>query len=376
MQTHHHPLPGSTAGTRREIVSRHYGPAGTAQKVYVQASLHADELPGMLVAHRLCERLAALEAEGRLAGEVVVVPVANPIGLSQAVLRTNVGRFDLASGDNFNRHYPSLDAAVAARIEGRLCADAEANVALIRTELRTAIAALPATTELEGQRRVLLGLAADASVVLDLHCDGEALLHLYTATPLWPEAEPLARCIGAEATLLAVDSGDDPFDEACSQTWWRLRERFAKPGTSGFPIPLACLSATVELRGMADVSHTLADADAAALVAYLQHSGVVCGAAAAMPPLRARATALEAVDVLVAPVTGIVVFRRALGERIAAGDHVLDVVDPITGQAHAVHAKSAGLLFARESQRHATAGRSLCKIAGEVPVRRGKLTSA
>ena len=191
-----------------------------------------------------------------------------------------------------------------------------------------------------------------------------------------PEAEPLARCIGAEATLLAVDSGDDPFDEACSQTWWRLRERFAKPGTSGFPIPLACLSATVELRGMADVSHTLADADAAALVAYLQHSGVVCGAAAAMPPLRARATALEAVDVLVAPVTGIVVFRRALGERIAAGDHVLDVVDPITGQAHAVHAKSAGLLFAREAQRYATAGWSLCKIAGEVPVRRGKLTSA
>ena len=375
MQTRHHPLPGSSAGTRREIVSRHYGPAGTAHKVYVQASLHADELPGMLVAHRLCERLAALEADGRLASEVVVVPVANPIGLSQAVLRTNAGRFDLASGDNFNRHYPALDEVVAARIEGRLVADAATNVALIRAELRAAIAALPATTELEGQRKTLLGLAADASVVLDLHCDGEALLHLYTATPLWPEAEPLARCIGAEATLLAVDSGDDPFDEACSQTWWRLRERYAAPGTERLPIPLACLSATVELRGMADVSHAHAEADAAALVAFLAHRGVVRGPVAELPPLLAPATVLEAVDVLVAPIAGVVVFRRALGERIAVGDHVLDVVDPVTGRAHAVHSRSAGLLFAREAQRHASAGRSLCKIAGQVPVRHGKLTS-
>jgi predicted deacylase len=371
MQTRHHLLPGSPPGTQREIVSHHYGVPGSDRKVYIQASLHADELPGMLVAHHLRERLRHLEAEGRLAGEVVVVPVANPIGLAQSVLRTNAGRFDLASGANFNRHYPALAEAVAARVAQRLGPDGDANAKVIRAALVEAIAELPAPTELAGQRKILLGLAADAEVVLDLHCDGEALVHLYTATPLWPAAEPLARCLGAEATLLAQASGDDPFDEACSQTWSQLAARFA----GRFPVPLACLSVTVELRGMADVSHELADADAAALVAFLAHRGIVAGTAPALAPLRRAATRLDAVDVLVAPVAGVVVFRRALGEWVAAGDVVVDVVDPLSGQVHAVASRTDGLLFAREAQRHASAGRGLAKIAGSVTVRSGKLTS-
>jgi predicted deacylase len=371
MQTRHHPLPGATPGTRREIVSHHYGPLDSGRKAYVQASLHADELPGMLVAHHLRERLAALESEGLLRGEVVVVPAANPIGLSQAVLRTPTGRFDLASGDNFNRHYPVLADAVIARLAGGLGPDPEANVRAIRVALGAAVDALPAATELAGQRKILLGLAADAEVVLDLHCDGEALVHLYTAPALWHEAEALARCLGAEASLLAVESGDDPFDEACSHTWSRLAAHFA--GVA--PVPLACLSVTVELRGMADVSHELARADAAALVDFLRHRGLVEGPGPVLPPLRRAASSLDAVDVLAAPVAGLVVFRRALGDRIAHGDIVVDVVDAVSGEVHPVASRTEGLLFARESQRHASAGRALCKIAGNVTVRSGKLTS-
>ena len=104
MQIRTHPLQGSPLGTRREIVSFHYGPTDAGRKIYVQASLHADELPGMLVAHHLRLRLAALETAGRLRGEIVVVPVANPIGIGQSVLLTNIGRFELGSGENFNRH--------------------------------------------------------------------------------------------------------------------------------------------------------------------------------------------------------------------------------------------------------------------------------
>ena len=63
-------------------------------------------------------------------------------------------------------------------------------------------------------RRALMRLACDADVVLDLHCDSDAVLHLYTGTPLWPQCEPLARYMGAYATLLATESGDNPFDEA------------------------------------------------------------------------------------------------------------------------------------------------------------------
>ena len=76
-------LPTPSAGTRREIVAHRFGHVGARPKVYVQAALHADELPGQLVCHHLIQRLIAMEAEGAIIGEIVVVPTANPIGMSQ-----------------------------------------------------------------------------------------------------------------------------------------------------------------------------------------------------------------------------------------------------------------------------------------------------
>lgn len=379
MQIRHHPLQGAPLGSHREILSFHYGPKSDAgdslrrpaRKAYLQASLHADELPGMLVAHHLRQRLAVLEATGHLLGEVVVVPVANPIGLGQSVLRRHEGRFDLASGENFNRHYPALLAPVLAGIEGRLGADIDANTAIIRSAMRDALAALPAKDELAHQRRVLLGLAFDADIVLDLHCDSEALPHLYTGTPLWPEIEALARLLGCQASLLALESGDHPFDEACSQTWWQVAEHVK----GRFPVALACVSATVELRGETDISHDLAEADADALIAFLALKGLIDAPHPDLPPLAHPATPLAATDVVKTPVSGIVVYRRALGERLKAGDVVADVVDPLSGVVHPLTTRTDGLLFARESQRFATAGRPLAKVAGTVSIRTGKLSS-
>ena len=371
MQIRHHLLRGSPLGTQREIVSVHYGPNDAGRKVYVQASLHADELPGMLVAHHLRARLAAIEAEGRLHGEVVVVPVANPIGIGQTVLFANEGRFELGSGENFNRHYPALFDRVVPLLEGRLGSDAPANAAVIRAALRSLIEGLPEETELMSQRKTLLGLACDAEVVLDLHCDCESLLHLYTGTALWPQAEPLARYTGARASLLASESGDHPFDEACSQTWWQLEAHFR----GRFPITMGCLSVTLELRGEADVSHPMASADADALIAFMTHRGIVDGVAPALPPLREAATDLAGTDVLKAPVSGVVVYVRELGETIRAGDVVFEIIEPIGGAVHPVASRTDGLFFARESQRYVRAGRSLAKVAGAAAVRSGKLSS-
>ena len=360
---------GAPLGTQRRISSFHYGSG--QPKAYVQASLHADELPGMLVAHHLRQRLAVLEGAGQLRGEVVVVPVANPIGLGQSVLRRHEGRFDLASGENFNRHYPHLLPLVLPRVEGRLGDDPAANVTVVRAAMREALATLPATDEVAHQRQTLFGLACDADTVLDLHCDAEALAHLYTGTPLWPEVEPLARLLGSRAQLLALESGDHPFDEACSQTWWQLAAEFE----GRHPIPLACLSVTVELRGEADISHEQAIADAEALIGYLTLRGHIAGPAPALPPLLEPATPLAGTDVVGSPASGIVVYRRALGDRVRTGEVIADVVDPLSGEVHPLSSRADGLLFARESQRYTHAGRSLCKVAGSVAIRSGKLST-
>src|SRR4051812_39990464 len=131
MRTLHHALTSATPGARLELLSLHFGHEGRGPKATLQAALHADEIPGLLVAHHLRERLAALEAAGRILGEIVLVPVANPLGLAQRVLHSPLGRFELSSGENFNRHYADLTEDVVARVEGRLVADAATNVAII-----------------------------------------------------------------------------------------------------------------------------------------------------------------------------------------------------------------------------------------------------
>lgn len=105
-------------------------------KVYIQASLHADELPGMLVAWHLKRRLAELEQQGRLQREIILVPVANPVGLEQVLLDAPLGRFELQSGENFNRNFVDLSDSIGDQIEEHLTQDPTHNLALIREYLR------------------------------------------------------------------------------------------------------------------------------------------------------------------------------------------------------------------------------------------------
>jgi predicted deacylase len=374
MRTELHPLLPATPGSRHELVSLHFGQPGAGPKVYIQASLHADEVPGMLVAHHLRSRLAALDAAGQVTGEVVLVPAANPVGLGQWMLRSLQGRFEWGSGENFNRHFTDLTQAVIDGCGDRLGADAGANVAVVRAALRDAVRQLPASTPLDDLRRTLLGLAIDADVVLDLHCDGEALLHLYSTHAGWETGgELLARCLGAEVALLAGRSGGDPFDEACSMLWPDLAERLG----ASKPLPPSCLAATIELRGEGDVTHELAVRDAEAIVGYLHHRGAVrLDPAPALPPQVCEPTPLAGSMPLHAPHGGVLVFLRDVGSRVHQGDPLAEIIDPITGAASVLASPVDGLFFARERKRFAVAGMPVGKVAGREALRSGSLLSA
>jgi len=380
MKTLRHPLRAAAPGTEQHLVSLHFGTPGAGPKAFVQASLHADEVPGMLVAHHLRQSLAALEAQGRLRGEIVLVPAANPLGMQQWLLRGYQGRFELASGENFNRHYADLTEVVWAEVAGELGEDAAANVAAVRAALRRAVAALPAPTALEDLRRTLFGLAVDADIVLDLHCDGEALLHFYTTPGCWPQAQLLARCIGAEAALLAERSGGDPFDEACSMVWPQLAARQVAQGGEQAVLPQACLAVTIELRGEADVTHALAQRDAAGIVHFLGLRGLIDppegGAWPAPAEACCEATPLAGSMPLYAPHGGVLTFLRDPGAQVSAGETLAELIDPLTGAVTPVNSPVDGLFFARENRRFAVAGNALGKVAGREVRRQGPLLSA
>lgn len=376
MQRIDHPLLSSSLGSFKTLTSFHFGTAGQGPKVYIQASLHAEELPGMLVAHHLRSLLAEADAAGQLRGEVVLVPVANPLGLAQRVDRKPMGRFDLDTSENYNRHYPNLAKAIEAEVQGSLDQDGEGNVVRVRQAIAKYLASWAPATELQSLRRTLLTLAHDADFVLDLHCDCEGVMHFYTEEPCWPQLAPLAHYLGSEAILLARNSGSGPFDECLSGVWWQLGQTLQASGRT-VPLPQGCCSTTIELRGEADVTHALARADAQAIASFLKLTKAwACDAVPAVPAPRCAATPLAGSETLYAQAPGLVVFAAQVGQTLSIGDLVAEVIDPINNHTHWVRAGVAGVLYARIRDRYITAGGELAKIAGATPYRTGELLGA
>ena len=102
-------------------------------------------------------------------------------------------------------------------------------------------------TAAEQLRLLLLKEAHDAEFVLDLHCDSDSLLHIFTSPELMPELQDLADWMGAAATLTAADSGGGSFDEVLPLLYRKVAQ--ANPGK---PVPMASATATLEYRGLAD----------------------------------------------------------------------------------------------------------------------------
>ena len=360
-------LPVSSMGNERSLTIIRYGSGSIGKKAYLQAGLHADEAPGYLVMHHLINLLDTADAAGKIPGEILLVPVANPIGAGQwrdEVLR---GRFDYFDNTNFNRKHLDITEKVSEKIQDTLSDSPDQNKAIIRQAMTDILDGLSPLDESAQLKHLLLSLSFDADIVLDLHCDYQAVTHVYMGSPLWPEASDLSAQMGSEATLLAKVSGDNPYDEACSRIWWELAETFP-----AFPIPLACMAATVELRGISDVSHALASRDAKNIFLFLQRRGLLPGKAAKLPPLTNPATPLRGVAHIKATAPGVVVYFKKPGDKIKKGDVIAEIVNPLAdGQANRVtHAKSDidGILISVNVDRFARPGRLLAKIAGKEPL--------
>jgi uncharacterized protein len=357
-------LGAPSLGSTRHLILHRYGKPGARPKAYLQASLHADEIPPMLVQHHLIRLLDEADKAGAIKGEIVVVPVANPIGSGQVVNSTLAGRHDAGGGGNFNRRWPDLFEGLADRVSGKLSSDAAANIAAVRWAIGESLAEMTATSQLARKRLVLARLAHDADFVLDLHCDSEALLHLYLNTAHWPEGSDLSAEIGSRATLICDDSGAGSFDEAFITPWTRLAEALGPK----YPIPAACLGATIEYRGQADVSDALAEPDARALFRFFQRRGLIAGDPGPLPKPLCEATRLEATDIVRVDAPGVLAYRVELGQQVKAGQAIADLVDPMADDPlkarQPIATQADGLMLTRLSQKLVRPGDAIAKVVG------------
>lgn len=331
-------IKGDTPGTEwRFSVLRFAGTEPAAPTAYLQAALHGSELPGVVALHYLVPMLEKAEAEGRLRGNITVLPHANPIAAGQHFFGQHMGRFAFGSRGNFNRDFPLLDS-------------------LDTSALPDDDAPISAEKRLKAK---LTKLALGHDIVLDLHCDDEARSYLYIARQYWPHMADLAASLGSEAVLLWDESSDGAFEEVAWSPYKDLPD--SDPSWQRRAVT------TVEFRGESDVTPEFAAADAAGLYRFLAARGVVADDdLAPLPAWHGTVTPLEQVEMVRAPVGGAVLYHVAPGDRVAQGDKLVSLLTAPgeAGGETIVTAPQAGLVLTRKSNRLARTGDDLLKLLG------------
>ena len=364
-------LPSMTPGTQRSISVLRFGKAGARPKVYMQAAIHANEMPGTMAMHHLKPLLTEADKKGLIQGEIILVPTVNPIGQAQLVGNSHAGRYNLLSYENFNRNWIDLSDAVAERVGKKLGADAKANVRTIRKAAQDSLKVLKPLNELGTLRVEVQKLSCDADFVLDLHCDIYAALHLFGAKNdvATGTLSTLAADLGVEATLY-----NDPYPKALtfsgvnSALWARLAEQFPQAN-----IPQACMSVTVEMRSQHDVSDALGQSDAQNLFRWLVRQGVVGGKAAPLKKLKAAPAPMSGMDVGYSTCTGFLVFHVKPGAKVKKGQAICDVIDPANPQGAkgrtTFKSQTDGVLFSRRFDGYLSwPGQVMYRICGPKPL--------
>ena len=327
---------GDTEGVVYEFpVFRFEGADPAAPGAYLQAALHAGELPGTVALDALMPLLEKAEAEARIRQRITVVPWANPVGRAQYFLGDQQGRFHLGTRTNFNRDFPLLE--------------------------RPDPALLPDTSLAGVDRKLkarLLALSLGHDIVLDLHCDDESMAYIYAPAELWPAMQDCAAAMGVDAVLLWRGASDSAFEEASVHPYLTgARDRLGRVAVS-----------TVEYRGTRDVDGALAEADAKGLYRLLAARGVIADPALPAPgPFQGVVAPLENIDMMPAPRAGAILYDVAPGDRVRKGDRLATIVHA-PGEKDGrteVLAPQDGYILTRRSHRITRAGDDLVKLVGE-----------
>ena len=367
-------LRGDTPATTTELPFYRAGPADAPEKVYLQAALHADEQPGTMVLHHLLPMLRQADEQELLRARFIVIPMANPFGMASLVQRHHLGRYDTNTGVNYNRQWPDLFAMIRTQLAGRLGDDERFNVNLVRKAVAQWIDAQQPRSAAEQLRMFLLKEAHDAEFVLDLHCDSDSLLHVFTSPELMPELQDLSDWMGAAAVLTATDSGGGSFDEVLPLLYRRIAQ--ANPGK---PVPMASATATLEYRGLADSFDHFGEQDALRLFGFFCGRGLIDANPGPRPQPGSTATPFEATEIVRVDRAGLVAYRVDLGQRVHKGQPIADLIaldgpEAFVGRTP-ILAGTDGFVLSRSLRKYAARGENIAKIVGTTPLpqRRGYL---
>lgn len=302
------------SGVELSVRVHRYRGGADGPTVYVQAAQHGRELNGTEALRRLHERLDPSD----LAGELVVVPVANPLTFDYRSYMAPQ-RLD-ALNSNMNRVWPGdLDGTLHERMAARLWEVIE-----------------------------------EAEVLVDLHTGSPDMLSHVVYRRGDARARELAEVFGLDL-LLTEAAGDDADEE------WEARDFGGKLRTAATEAGIVAI--TPELAHNRQIEEAAADAGVDGVRNVLCACGSLPGEPAASGEVTTARNHLGRVP---ADCSGLFRLRPdlELGARIAAGDRLGTVYDPTTFEAlQPVEATHDGVLYSVTRESTVVAGENLASVA-------------
>ena len=282
--------------------------------VYIQANVHGAEVQGNAVIYQLLELLQ----KQTLAGNITLVPYANPIGCNHKNGEYTLGRFDPITGVNWNRMY-HFDASL---IEQCVQTHADSDIDQIKSYFKQSMLdSIQSKLNhnnygLTTGRRIayqLQEMAHQADIVLDLHTGPVSSKHLYC-----PEyAQASANYFNIPHTILIPNGFAGAMDESTFCPWWYLTEAFAKQGRS---LDFNKESFTVELgsQELIDLDEALIDAES--ILSYLQYKNVIDTTRFTPIKMTRFACYLKDYKQYYSPMGGMVDYLAEFGKPLAKGE--------------------------------------------------------
>jgi predicted deacylase len=275
-----------------------------APSVYIQASLHGSEVQGNAVIYHLWEYCNAHPPTG----DITVVPLCNPYGISRKAGEYTAGRFDPTTGDNWNRTYVDFTPeAKTFKHEGDVASLKKAFRAYMLSALDNKIKAGLDTAQLIAARLQQMTLNAD--LVLDLHTGEVSDRHLYAPSYTLDSTQYFN-----VPFVLSIDNGfDGATDEAVFCPWWTLAQArnldVKHFGVEAF---------TLEVGSQEMINFDAAKIDAEGIVEYLKHQGALEGDAI-KTTMKQTVRTLDNYKTFHAPTGGLVEYAVEPGEHLEAG---------------------------------------------------------
>lgn len=329
---------------------------GTGPAVYIQAGIHGNEHPGILVAVRLIELIEGILSTHPLKGSITIVPLCNPIAQSQIAQGEILGRFDIHTGKNFNRHFPDLVNKVIDKC--RATSGENIDINMVRAVLKDMLDKHTHDDLSEQMKANLFQLASQHDIVIDLHADNRSILHVYTPEHGTDITRILTAELGCNLALTGAHDSKGGLDDALNYFWSTIQSEFSLK-----TLPVAY---TIELRGRYDIDEKLTTQDATALFNFLCRTDVLDDKV----PARQNSLAVypvSGIDSPKAPRSGALKLHRKLGDHIVEGDLIAEIMElnGADGDATiALQSVTDGILFCYSFHGVVPQGQTVYKIAG------------